>query len=145
MNPYKGCVNIACSDPGVPGALTKYLKHCIGFEYIVINPLCNPFRFTEALNMAEQCDLLILDAFINGDPKGFHFTKQMKKKTLLLFYSGELNIEDEGPFWLVFPHKLYKLKEKITDITKKPQIKYIKYLDLENKYPLLKEFKNHHF
>jgi len=145
MNLYRGFVNIACSDKKVAEALERYLKYCLDFEQIVFNPLCNPFRFTEALNMAEQCDLLIVDVFINGEPRGFHFAKQMKKKTLLLFYSGELNIEDEGPFWLVFPHKLYKLKEKITDITKKPQIKYIKYLDLENKYPLLKEFKNHHF
>jgi len=137
--------NIACSEINMANALYRYLKYVLCFDKILINPLNDPFRYKDAVEIAEQSEFLIIDAFINEEPKGFHFARQMAKKSLLLFYSGELDIDMEGPFWLVLPEKLYKLKEKITDITKKPQITDKKYLDLENKYPLLKEFKSHHF
>lgn len=145
MNPHKGCVNIACSDSGVAQALSRYLKYCFGFEDIVFNPLSNPFRFTDALNLAEGCDLLIVDAIMDETPKGFQLAKQIGTKTLLLFYSGEIEINDEGPFWLALPNKLKQLQFKIIDLMMKPKITYRKYKELEKKHPLLKEFKNHHF
>ena len=145
MIPYKERVNIACADARVAEALARYLKYCCGFEEIIINPLINPFRFPDAFKMAEQSDLLIVDAFMSGEPKGFHFARQIAKKTLLLFYSGELDIENEGLFWLVLPYKLNQLKKKIEKIMQEPEASTKDYLEFEENFPSLKENSSHHF
>lgn len=141
---YKKIVNIACSDSRVIGSLSRFLKYCLGFEEIVLNPLSNPYRFRDAVKMAERCDLFIVDAFIDGMPKGLHFARQMTKKTLLLFYSGELDIDIEGPFWLVLPYELCRLKKTIENVIQKAEISFRDYQAFEEKFPRLKENSSHH-
>lgn len=140
----KGYPNIACSNPNVANSIFRFLKYNFGFNKILINPIIDPFRYKESIEIAEKSEFLIIDAFINGKPKGFHFAKQMKKKTLLLFYSGEIDIEDEGPFWIVLPDKLYKLGRKVKELVKKSTPFDSEYINLENKFPKLKKAQGHH-
>jgi len=144
MAPYKKSVNIACSDLRVAESLSRYLNYCLSLEEIAINPLSNPYKFPDAVNMAEKCDMLIVDAFIDGEPKGFQFAKQIGTKTLILFYSGEFDIDDEGPFWLVFTHKLCRLSKKIMELMEESPPVDSDYIELENKFPVLRKTKDHH-
>lgn len=140
----KSYPNIACSEPKISNALSRYLKYIFGFEKILLNPLNDPFSYKVAVNMAEHSKLLIIDAFIDGKSKGFHFAKQMKRKTLLLFYAGEINIEIEYPFLFVMPFKLEKLKKKINDIIDNPETSEDKYSELEKKTYNLRDNSKHH-
>jgi hypothetical protein len=137
-------INIACDATKISCAISRYLKYCYDFKKVVINPLSNPFRFQEALKMSEECDVLIIDAFIAGKPKGFQFARRLKKKTLIFFYSGEIDIENEGSFWLVLPEKLSALGRKVVSILNGSPLKNFDFAELEKKYPALKEYKNHH-
>jgi len=136
--------SVACSDSNIANSLSRFLKYNFGFKEILINHINDPFKYKESIEIAEQSEFLIIDAFINGEPKGFHFAKQMKKKTLLLFYSGEIEINNEGKFWLVLPYKLKQLREKIEKIIQEPAISYKDYKAFEEKFPKLKENPNHH-
>lgn len=142
--PNKVYPNIACSDLKIAKALSRYLKFRFGFEKIVLNPFKDPYRFREAVDMAEQSEFLIVDAFIKGEPKGFHFSRQLGKKTLLLFYSGELDIEHVGSFWLKFPDALDKFGEKIVEILSQSKIDIKEYEKLEKRFPALRESSKHH-
>lgn len=137
-------INIACADLKIAKALARYLTYCLGFEKIFLNPLKDPYKIREALEMAEQSDFLIIDAFIDGEPRGFSFARQIAKKTLLLFYSGELDIEDEGSIWLGLPFKLGNLGEKIRELMKELAPLDLYYMELEKKYSPLLANKGHH-
>lgn len=137
-------INIACSDIKIAKALARYLTYCFGFEKILLNPLKDPYKIRESLEMAEQSDFLVVDAFIDGEPRGFKFARQVGKKTLLLFYPGELDIEDEGSFWLVLPFKLLRLKKKIKELMQKSAPIDSNYNKLEKIFSKLRETKEHH-
>lgn len=142
--PNKGYSNIACSDLKIAKALSRYLKFRFGFEKILFNPLKDPFRFRDALEMAEKSDFLIVDAFIDVNPKGFHFARQIGKKTLLLFYPGEIHIEHEGCFWFVLPYNLNHLGEKIKKMISQSATISSEYEKLEKRFQVLSESKGHH-
>jgi len=137
-------INIACADLKITESLSRYLTFCLGFGKIFINPLKNPYKILEAKEIAEKSDFLIVDALINGEPKGFGFACEIGKKTLLLFYSGELDIEEEGPFWLVLPNKLGRLREKITELLKKASPGDSNYIELGKKFFILRATKSYH-
>lgn len=140
----KGYPNIACSDLKIAKALSRYLQFRLGFEKIFLNPLKDPYRFRDALEMAEESDFLIVDAFIDGTSKGFHFARQIGKKTLLLFYPGELAIEHEGAFWLMMPYKLDRLGEKIKQTLSESKTKAKEYDKIINDFSRLMESKGLH-
>ena len=142
--PNKGYTSIACSDLKIAKALARHLTYCLGFEKILLNPLKDPYKIREALEMAEQSDFLVVDAFIDGEPKGFNFARQVGKKTLLLFYPGELNIEDEGSFWLVLPFKLLGLSKKIKELMQESAPIDSNYSKLEKKFSKFRGTKAHH-
>lgn len=140
----KGYPNIVYDVLKIGEALLRYLKFRFGFEKTLLNPFKDPFRFRDALEMAKKSDFLLVDAFIDGDPIGFQFAKQIGKKILLLFYSGELDIKHEGPFWLVLPYKLNRLGEKIKEIMSQTASLAAEYEKLKERYPALRESKGHH-
>jgi hypothetical protein len=140
----KGYPSVACSNPNIANSISRFLKYNFGFKEILINPLKDPFKYKESIEIAEQSEFLIIDAFINGEPKGFHFAKQMEKKTLLLFYTGELDIEDEDSFWIVLPNKLGRLQEKIIELIKESTLTDSNYIELENRFSILRATKGHH-
>lgn len=136
--------NIVYNDLKIGKALSRFLRFCFGFEKIILNPLKDPYKFRAALEMAEKSDFLIVDSFINGKPMGFRFAKQMTKRTLMLFYSGELNIENEGSFWLKFPVALDKFGGKIVEMLSQSKTEVKEYEKLEERFPALRESTRHH-
>jgi hypothetical protein len=144
MNDTCKCVNIACSDEKTAKALARYLKYCINCEEIIINPLDNPYKVSDAIKMAAKCDLLSVDSYFNDIPRGFQFAKRMQKKTLLLFYLDEISIERVGEFWITLPQKITELKEVIRKVLYSPPVSESKFIDLETRYPRLTENRNHH-
>lgn len=137
-------INIAYNNINTGKAVVRFLKYVMGNEKVRLNPFNNPYRKLEALTMAEEGDFLIADAFIHEKPAGFHFAKTMGKKTLLLFCAGEIETEEEGPFWLVLPYGLNRLGEKIHALISQPAPDVEDYEKLEELYPELRERKGHH-
>jgi hypothetical protein len=70
--------------------------------------------------------------------------KSLEKRLLLLFYSWEIDIETEGPFWLVLPYGLNRLGDKIKKIMANPVPGREEYEALEERFPELRERKRHH-
>lgn len=140
----KGYPNIVYDDLKIGEALLRYLKYLFGFEKVYLNPLRDPFKFRDALEMAEKSDFLLVDAFIDDRATGFQFAMQMSKKTLLLFYQRELDIEYEGSFWLILPYKLNHLGEKIKKMMNQSATISSEYEKLEERFPVLSESKGHH-
>lgn len=125
-------------------SIKRYLKFFMGFRTVSIATLKEPFRKRETYEMVLNSDLLIEDVFAAEKSGEFQFAKVMEKKTLLLFYAGGIDIETEGPFWLVMPGGLKKLPGKITDILSRSVPSIEAFLELEIRFPILKEEKNHH-
>ena len=140
----KGYPNIVYDDLKIGEVLLRYLKYLFGFEKVYLNPLRDPFKFRDALEMAEKSDFLLVDAFIDGEAMGFQFSRQIDKKLLLLFYPGELDIEHEGSFWLVLPYKINRLGEKIKEMMSHSTAMAAEYEKLEKRFPALRESKGHH-
>ena len=140
----KGYPNIVYDDLKIGEALLRYLKYLFGFEKVYLNPLKDPFRFSDSLEMAEKSDFLLIDAFIDDKATGFQFARQIGKKTLLLLYPDELDIEYEGPLWLVLPLKLNRLGEKIKEMMNESTAMPTEYEKLEKRFPALRESKKHH-
>ncbi len=139
----KGYPNIVYADFKIAKALSRYLIFRLSFEKIFLNPLKDPFRFSDSLEMAEKSDFLLIDAFIDREFLGFQFASQIGKKTLLLLYPDELDIEYEGPLWLVLPFKLNRLGEKVKEMMNKSTAMSTEYEKLEKRFTALRESKRH--
>jgi len=136
--------NIISRDSEIAEAIARYSKLVLGFENIILNSLDDPYKKKDTYQMALASDILIVDAITREKPKGFRFAKGMEKKVLLLFYPGEIEIEEEGPFWMVLPYGLERLGEKIRELLEKPTPGMEDYEKLEQQYPELGEKKRHH-
>ncbi len=102
------------------------------------------YRHAERVQETEHSDFLVVDGFVGESPKGFQFGKAMEKRVLLLFYAGEIEIEEEGDFWLVLPYSLERLGDKIKELMEKPVPETEDFEKLEKRFPELKERKKHH-
>lgn len=137
-------VNIVYNNTETAKAILRCLKYVIGNSEAALNPFKNPYKKSQSLEMAEKSDFLIVESFIDGLPKGFQFAKIIKKKVLLLFYTGELEIEEEGAFSLSLPFKLNRLSDKIKELMAQPAPGIEEYEKLEERFPELRERKDHH-
>ena len=136
--------NIIYDKLAIGEALVRYLNFINGIKDVSLNPLKEPYNQKKAFDMARESDFLIVDAFIDGKPKGFQFVKVMEKKTLLLFYFKQVDIQDEGVFWLVLPYKLDRLSEKVNEILNQPPPSSEDFEKLEKSIIELSERKEHH-
>lgn len=135
---------ILCNCNETTDALEWYFKSVLGIKQINKDSLNNPYERTEIFKKTMESDLLVVDGFFDGDPKGFQLAKAMEKRTMVLFYAGEIDIEKEGPFWLVLPNALNRLGDKIKEIMAKPAAWREEYETLEERFPELREKKGHH-
>jgi hypothetical protein len=137
-------VNIINNVEDISQAFGRYFKFVLGMEVVEISFLDNPYGQKEAFGKAQKSDFLVLDGFVGEKPKGFQFSKAMEKRVLLLFYAGEIEIEYEGPFWLVLPYGLERLGDKIKELMEKPVPDVEEFENLEKRFPELSERKEHH-
>jgi hypothetical protein len=106
--------------------------------------LDDPYKHGDRVKKAMGSDLLVVDGFVGEEAMGFRFAKAMDKRSLLLFYAGEIEIEYEGPFWLVLPIGLERLGDKIKELMEKSAPDVEEYEKLEKRFPELRERKDHH-
>lgn len=125
-------------------SLRRYFKFVLEENVIDTGSLNGPYSQREIFEKAQGSDFLVVDGFVGEEPKGFHFAKAMEKRVLLLFYPGEIEIEVEGPFWLVLPQGLERLGDKIKELMEKPVPEAEDYEKLEERFPELREKKGHH-
>jgi hypothetical protein len=125
-------------------SLRRYFKFVLEVEEIEIGSMDNPYAHRDRVQKVQSTDLLVIDGFMGEDAKGFQFAKTMEKKALVLFYAWELEIETEGPFWLVLPEGMERLGDKVKEIMARPMPEIEEYETLEDRFPELKERKEHH-
>lgn len=135
---------ILSKNTEIAEALKRYFKFVLQMKEVGICLLDNPYGQKRAFEMAQNSDFLLVDGFVGEEAKGFQFAKAMEKRVLLLFYPGEIEIEEEGPFWLVLPQGLDRLGDKIIELMEKPAPEAEDYEKLEERFPELKERKGHH-
>ncbi|MFW9873909.1 MAG: hypothetical protein ACFFG0_12450 [Candidatus Thorarchaeota archaeon] len=136
--------NILSNSSETAQALVLYFKYVLDVEEVVVGVLYNPYGLVETFEKARESDFLVIDGIVDEKPTGFQFAKEMEKRVLLLFYSGELDIECEGPFWLVLPFALERLGDKIKELMEKPAPDVEEYEKLEKRFPELRGRKRHH-
>jgi len=136
--------NILSKDIDIAEALRRYLIFVLGVEEVEICLLNDPYGHKERVQKAEKSDFLVIDGIVDEKPMGFQFAKEMEKRVLLLFYTGEIDIEGEGPFWLVLPFALDRLGDKIKELMEQPAPDVEEYKKLEMRFPELRERKKHH-
>jgi hypothetical protein len=125
-------------------AVGRYLKFVQGFEDIFITPLIDPYGRKNLYEIGLESDLLIIDAFAQHEPEGFRFAKEMEKKVLLMFYPGEVEIEESSSFCLLLPEDWEIFPNKIKKILSSPPPGKQDYESLEQRFPILKRGSNHH-
>ena len=136
-------INLISNNTETSDALRRYLKYVFDLDRIYITDLNNPYEQRTAYTQARESDLLLAEVFGAEKHKVFQFAKAMGKRTLLLFYAGEIEIEEDGPFWIVIPSALEILGEKIDELIKKTSPTENEYKSLEEQFPKLKEKKVH--
>ena len=128
----------------IANAIVRYIKYNMDINEIDMDDINDNYEYRKYFNKAKRSDLLIVEAFSDKDPKGFQFAKEMRVKALLLFYSGEIKSNSEGPNWLVLPKGLDKLSNKILQFLTQYEFKIMDYEYLEEKSFLLKNNNRHH-
>ena len=136
-------VTIYYKDKEIAQALRRYFRYVLGLEEGDILVLDDPYGHGERMQKGQRSDLLVVDGFVGKEAKGFAFAKGMEKRVLLLFYPGEIEIEVEGPFWLVLPEGLDRLGDKIMELMELPAPDEEDYKELEARFPEIKERKGH--
>lgn len=124
-------------------AVKRYFKFVLDVNGVVIDSMDDPYGNRDRVQRVLQSDFLIIDGFIGQKAKGFQFAKAMEKQTLILFYPGEIDIQVEGPFWLVLPYSLNRLGGKIKEIIEQSPPDEEEYVKLEKQFPILKDQKTH--
>lgn len=125
-------------------AMERYFKFVQGVENVVITPLTDPYGRKKIYEIGLKSDLLIIDAFSQHKPEGFRFAREMEKRVLLMFYPGELEIEEDSSFCLRLPDDLETLPNKIKKILSSPPPVNQDYEEIEQRFPILKGGNNHH-
>lgn len=139
-----GKVIILSSCQETAQALSNYFRYLIDIENTTLKSLNDHYNLKEIFDLAEGSEIIVIEAFANQEPKGFQMVKSLEKKALLLFYYGEIDIEEEGPFWIVLPQRLNRLGDKIREMIEQPEPDRVEYERLEERFPELKEKKGHH-
>lgn len=124
-------------------AVARFLAFVLNINDVEFASLGH-YEKKKAYEKGMNCDLIIVDAFIKGESRGFQFAKTMEKKTLVLFYAGEIAVKTEGHFWLVLPYTYDRLEDKIKEIMENQAQEREEYEALEDQFPQLKEQKGHH-
>lgn len=141
-------ISVFCKEIEIARAIQRYLKFVMNIKDIEVTPLMNPYNRNESFKMAMKSDLVLVDAFWSKKPNGFQFAKWMDKlmdkRVLLFFYAGEIDFEEEGPFWLVLPSGLERLRDKVNKLMENPVLNAEEYEKLEERFPELREHKGHH-
>jgi hypothetical protein len=125
-------------------AVNRYLKFVYGLKDILTIPLDDPYNREKIYKAGLQSDLLVIEVFAADKPEGFRFAREMGKKVLLIFYTGEIEIQPSGLFWLVLPDKLEELSQKMNEVLLSPPPGEQEYEKLERQFPILKGGINHH-
>lgn len=136
--------NVIVGNQEIGGALTRYLNFISDIGDSTLNPFKSPYEITQVVEMAGKSDFLVVDGFVDGKPKGFQFAKAIEKKVLLLFYAGEIEVEDVGTFWVVLPFGLDSMGHKIHELLQKPAPELKEFEELEARFIELRERKRHH-
>jgi hypothetical protein len=125
-------------------ALIKFFHHSLEYGSLEVPSLANPYNQRGAYQKALECDILLACGSLTEYQKNFQFVKAIGKRSLLLFYSWEMNIETEGPFWLALPEGLDRLAKKVLEMMERPPAKREEFEELEKCFPQLREGKGHH-
>lgn len=125
-------------------AVERYLEFVTGLKNILSIPLNDPYNREKIYKTGLQSDLIMIEVFAGDKPDGFRFAREMEKKVLLIFYTGEIEIQPSGPFWLVIPDKLEELSPKMNKVIFSPPPREQEYEELERRFPILKGGNNHH-
>jgi len=125
-------------------AVERYLAFVHGLKDILCIPLYDPYNRGKIYKAGLQSDLIMIEVFAGDIPDGFRFAREMEKKVLLIFYTGEIEIHPSGPFWLVLPDKLEELFQKMNKILLSPPPGEQEYEELERRFPILKGGSIHH-
>jgi response regulator of citrate/malate metabolism len=124
-------------------AVARFLSFVLNINDVEFADL-GPYEQRTTYEKAMNCDLILVDAFIAGESRGFQFAKTMEKKTLILFYAGEIDLRTEGQFWLILPYNYDRLEDKIKEIIEDQVPEREEYETLEERFPRLRERKGHH-
>lgn len=124
-------------------SVSRFVRFVMGYDCVSLNSLFDAYKRKEAINLAGKTDLVIVEALQNDKPTGFQFAKLIEKKSLIIFYNGDLDIEVEGSFWLVFPFGLAIFSQKVKELLAEPVPEEEDFETLENRFPALKETKEH--
>jgi hypothetical protein len=125
-------------------AVERYLEFVHGLKDILSMPLYDPYSREKIYKAGLHSGLIMVEVFAGDKPDGFRFAREMGKKVLLIFYTGEIEIEPSGAFWLVLPDKLEELFQKMNKILLSLQPVEQDYEELERRFPILKGGNNHH-
>jgi hypothetical protein len=124
-------------------AVARFLTFVLNINDVEFASL-GPYEQKTTYEKAMNCDLILVDAFITGESRGFQFAKTMEKKTLVFFYAGEIDVKTEGQFWLVLPYNYGRLEDKIKEIIEDQVPEREEYETLEERFPRLRERKGHY-
>ena len=124
-------------------SVSRFVRFVLGHECISLNSFFDAYKRKEAIDLAGKTDLVILEALQNDKPIGFQFAKLIEKRALIIFYNGDLDIEVEGAFWLVFPFGLDRFSRKIKELLAAPAPDEENFETLEKRFPALKEAREH--
>lgn len=142
MNMLK--ISILSKNDRIAEAINRFLIHVLQIREVSRTSLADPYGQKSAFTKAAESDLLIVDGLWNGESDGFQFAKAMNKKVLILFYANTYDIELEGGFWIVLPHCLNSVLDKIKSVVSYSAPKIDDYGDLEKRFLVLRERETTH-
>ncbi|MCX6579273.1 MAG: hypothetical protein NT166_03740 [Candidatus Aminicenantes bacterium] len=131
------------NHPEMAQAIARFLSFALNVNDVDFATL-GPYEQKMTYKKAMKCDLILVDAFIAEESRGFQFAKAMGMNSLVVFYAGEIDLEAEGRFWLVLPYTYDRLVNKIKEIMANPAVGREEYEALEERFPELRERKRHY-
>ena len=136
-------ISLFFSDEKMAKSIERYLRYTGQIEEITILHVDSPYQKKDAFDKAIKCDLLIGEGFFDNQPRGFQFAKAMGKNAILVFYTNELEIEMESPSWLILPDELPTFSQKVKSLTSSTSTVTVCYEEMERRFPVLREMKQH--
>lgn len=134
---------ILFSDHSMEASINRFLNHVLKFNCVSLNSFFDKYKRREAVELVQTVDFVIAEALQADAPVGFQFAKSVGKRMLIIFYHHDLEIETEGPFWLVLPEGMDRLSQKIRELLNAPVPGEEELENLEERFPILKDTTAH--
>lgn len=133
-------VGILCSNRFLEEALSRYLSYVLKYRSVSLSAFLDMYRRKEAFDLVQSVDLVFVEALQNDQPVGFQFAKSIGKPGLIFFYHWDhLDIETEGPSWLVLPEGIEQVSLKLLETVNQSIVLKRDLESLEQRFPVLKD------